>query len=570
MVKKELVLITVVLTVLSLVALCGCNFSGDKSQNGAMTIDDISFPSGSEMFTDSDKDASYDSSDACCVTLSGDTATATDSGVTISDRTVTINSSGTYIVKGNGTNKTIVIDAENEKVKLVLSSVTVTNDDFAALYIKNADKVFIVIEGDNSLSVTGDFVAIDENSVDGVIFSKADFVLQGNGSLDVNSSKHGIVGKDDVKITGATVTVVATSKGIDANDSVRIAEIDLNITSGKDCIHVENTDNAEKGYIYIESGSVTVVSANDGMDASSTVQIVGGEIDVTSGGGSSKTVSSDVSAKGIKVQSGLKISGGKISVNSADDCIHCNGVIEISGGEFSLYSGDDGIHADSSLIVSGGKVTVSKSYEGLEAQNVVISGGIVSIAASDDGINAAGGNDGSSIGGRPGQNPFNTASDASIVISGGDIYVNASGDGIDSNGSVTVSGGTVIVEGPTDSGNGAFDYDGTATISGGVFIAIGSSGMAMNFSTATQGSILFSVSSQSAGTEICLKDSSDNVLYSMTASKAYSSVLISMPDVEKGGSYTLTAGSASKTVTLTAYIYGSSSGMGGAQPGRPW
>ncbi|MGN1097119.1 MAG: carbohydrate-binding domain-containing protein, partial [Christensenellales bacterium] len=496
MVKNKFVFLIVVLAVIATAAFCGCNYDKLSGNELSQSYSDVTYPVAGDMFTDSDVNATYDISEAHTVTLSGNSAITDSSAVTISDKIIKINSSGTYKFSGDGTNQTIAVDADGEKVKLVLSDVTIVNDDFATLYIKSADKVFVILEGENSLSVTGDFVAIDENSVDGTIFAKSDVVLQGGGSLTVNSSKHGIVGKDDVKITGGNITVNAPSKGIDANDSVRLTNVDLNITSGKDGVHVENTDDAEKGYIYIESGSVTIVSGCDGMDASSTVQIAGGELNVTSGGGSSCYVSSDVSAKGVKAKSGLKISGGIIGVSSADDCIHCNGELEICGGELTLSSGDDGIHADSSLTVSGGEISVLKSYEGLEAQNVTISGGIVSIKASDDGINAAGGNDGSSIGGRPGQNSFNTASDASIVISGGNVYVNAVGDGIDSNGSVSVSGGTVVVEGPTNNGNGAFDYDGTATISGGVFVAIGSSGMAMNFSSATQGSILLNISSQ--------------------------------------------------------------------------
>lgn len=134
---------------------------------------------------------------------------------------------------------------------------------------------------------------------------------------------------------------------------------------------------------------------------------------------------------------------------------------------------------------------------------------------------------------------------------------------MDSNGNVTVSGGTTIVEGPTSDGDGALDYDGTATITGGTFVAIGSLGMAMNFSSATQGSALLSVGSQSAGAAITLTDSDGKTLFSMTSTKACASVLISLPDMVKDGSYTLKVGSSSQTFTLSSLVYGSSSGTGG-------
>lgn len=569
---------------LSVTAVCACNSGGTGSASSGTgtgstgttagsVSSEISVPDASEMFTTADKEPSYDESSATAITLSGSTATASSSSVSVSDGLITISSAGTYTVEGSATDQTIVIDNKNAKVRLVLSDVSITNGSFAAVYVKNADKVFIILEGENVLSVTGAFVAIDDNSVDGAIFAKDDITIQGDGSLSVNSSKHGIVGKDDVKITGGDITVVASSHGIQANDSVRIADATLNITSGKDGVHAENADDAAKGYVYFESGYANISADCDGIDASSTVQITGGEINVTAGGGSGKSVSSSVSTKGVKAENDVLITNGaKVTVNSSDDCIHSNDCIEISGGTLNLSSGDDGVHADNSLMISGGTVAVTKSYEGLEAQNVNVSGGSITVQASDDGINAGGGNDGSSIAVRPGQNSFNTNSNCFITISGGDIYVNASGDGIDSNGSLTVSGGNIVVEGPTNSADGALDYDGTGTVTGGTIIAIGASGMAMNFSSATQGSVLFSVTSQNtsqkAGTSIALSDGDRNAVISLTSTKAYSSVLISSPELVKGGSYTLQAGTFSKTFTLSTLVYGSGSGIGGGTGGH--
>ncbi|MGM9683763.1 MAG: carbohydrate-binding domain-containing protein [Eubacteriales bacterium] len=573
--KMKFVVFFLIVTVLSLSLFCSCNsykeiFEDTPGQTaGELKPSEVSVPDSEDMFTDADRDASYDEAEAVTIRLSGNTASFDSSAVSVSDGFVTVKSAGTYILEGSATEQTVVVDAENEKVRLVLSDVSVVNSDFAALYIKNADKVFIILEGSNTLSVTGEFAVKDDNSVDGVIFAKDDITIQGYGSLVINSSsKHGIVGKDDIKITGGEINVSAEAHGIEANDSVRMADADLSVTSGKDAIHVENTDDASKGYFYFESGRATLSAGGDGTDASGTLQIIGGEFGITAGGGSGNKLSSSQSTKGIKSQGDMLIAGGTVTVNSSDDCIHSGGSIEISGGTLTLSSGDDGVHADTSLMLSGGTVDVMKSYEGLEAQNIKISGGNISVNASDDGINAAGGNDLSSIGGRPGQNSFNTGADCFIAISGGEIYVSASGDGIDANGSISVSGGTTVVEGPVDSGNGPLDYDGAAEITGGTFAAIGSSGMAMNFSSATQGSILLNVGTQSAGTQITLSDGDGNTVFSMTTSKAYSSVLISSPELVVDASYTLVAGSASNTVTLSSLVYGSGSGMGGGG-GKP-
>ena len=542
----------------------GTNNGG--TNNGDDISDEVSVPSG-DMFTDADKNAKYDEEGAVTISLSGSSATTSSSDVTVSNGLITISKEGSYIVSGNGINQTIVVDAKKAKVRLVLNGATIKNSSYAGVYVKDADKVFVIVKGENSLIVTGDFKQKDSNTVDGAIFTKDDMTIQGDGSLKINSSKHGIVGKDDIKITGGDITVTADSHGIQANDSVRMAAAKLVVKADKDGIQVKNGDDETKGFFYLESGSAKITSGYDGVDASNTVTVSGGTLEITAGGGSNKSVSANTSTKGIKATNDILISSGTVTVNSSDDCIHSNDSIEIAGGTLTLSSGDDGVHADTSIIVSGGTVNVTKSYEGLEAQNIAIKGGKINIKASDDGLNAAGGNDGSSVGGRPGQGSFNTSSNAFITISGGEIYVNASGDGVDSNGNLTVSGGTTIVEGPTDNGNGALDYDGTATISGGTFVAIGSSGMAMNFSSATQGSVLVNGSSQSAGTKIVLSDGSGNEIFSMTATKTYSSVLISSPDLIKDKSYTLKAGTASTSITLSSLIYGSGSGAGDNRPG---
>ena len=269
------------------------------------------------MFTDADKTPSYDAASAVAISIDGGAVTADSDTVSALGGKATITEPGTYIVSGSGSNVTIIVDvpsAITEKVRLVLSGASIVNDDFAAIYIKSADKTFIVLEGENSLAVTGSFAAIDYNKVDGVIFAKDNVVLQGEGSLTITSSKHGIVGKDDVKITGGTISVTAANHGIEANDSVRVASASLTIVSNKNGIHVENIYDATKGYFYMESGSLKITSGYEGIDASGAVEITGGTTDITSGDGSSKTLSSsDVSTKVVKSSADILISGGEVS-----------------------------------------------------------------------------------------------------------------------------------------------------------------------------------------------------------------------------------------------------------------
>ena len=214
-------------------------------------------------------------------------------------------------------------------------------------------------------------------------------------------------------------------------------------------------------------------------------------------------------------------------------------------------------------------MNIVKSYEGLEGMTIDISGGDVSVVASDDGINSAGGNDQSSMNGRAGQNQFASQEGVYINISGGKVNINSAGDGIDSNGNVKVSGGEIYVSGASDNGNAALDFNGEATITGGTFIAAGMSGMAQNFGgSSTQGAMMVNVDNQSGGSAIVLKDSSGKTLASFTPEKNYNCVVISTPDVKKGASYTVTTGSVNTNVQMDSLIYGSGGEMGGMGGGR--
>ena len=552
-----------------------------------------------EMFTDRDLSGEYDESEATTITCKDKTFTVSGSGAKADSNVLTISEEGVYIISGTVTDGRIVVEAdEKAKVQIVLKDCSITSSDYSALYVKSADKVFLTLaDGTKNTISDGKTYKEDseESNVDSAIFSKSTFTINGTGSLTVNGNmSHAIVSKDNLKIASGTITVTSVGSAVCGKDSVRIADGTINITSGGDGIKSTNTEKEDKGYVYIGSGKITITSDNDGIQAETTLTCEKAEITLTTGGGSensSKTHTDDfggwgkwgtqsdtsstssdedsTSAKGLKAGGDITIDGATITGDCADDTVHSNSNVTINSGTLTLTSGDDGIHADSATTINGGKVTVTKSYEGIEGSNVTINGGEIDVTASDDGMNAGGGSDQSAMGGRPGQNSFTADSDVFLKITGGTVKVNADGDGLDSNNTLIIEGGTIYVDGPTDSGNGALDYETSAAISGGTLVAVGSSGMAESFSEdSKQASILYCMSeSHKAGEKITLTDESGKELVSYTAAKSFNAVNISTPELTSSGKYTLKVGDSSYEIEMTSNSYSNGGGMGGGMMG---
>ena len=606
-------------TALSMTAVAGC--TGTKSSTGNVVSSETETNaeetsaqseagtfSSADMFTERDLAGTYEESGAVYVTLSDDGITGETDGVVIKGQTVTITAEGTYIFSGTLSEGQIVVDADNAKVQIVFDNVDITCASSAAVYVKSAEKVFVTLaEGSqNTLRNTDEYVAIDDNNIDAVIFAKSDLTLNGTGSLTIVSAEgHGIVSKDDLKITGGTYDITAAGHALSGKDSVRIADGTFILTAEKDGIHAENADDEEKGYIYIADGDFTITSDGDGMDASNIVQIEDGTLDITAGGGAAnslKTHESDVpgggmpqngekpdgesmpqmgekpdgenmpqdtttdesgtSTKGIKAGGGMYLNGGTYQIDSADDSIHSNANITIADGTYTLATGDDGVHADDALIVNGDTITVTESYEGLEGLTVTINDGTIDITASDDGINTAGGTDQSGFGtfgdhfkgmdSADDETEETTDKEMWMELNGGYIHILAGGDGVDSNGDLTINGGEIYIDGPSDNGNSAIDYGdrSSAYVNGGTLVAIGSSGMAEGMSDSSKQEVLMvKLGEQMEAGDVELTDNEGNVIVSYTALKSYDCVIISTAEVESGATYTLTTSGTMTEVT---------------------
>ena len=314
-----------------------------------------------DMFTKRDLAGTYDESEAVKITLSGKTAACNSSNVQIEDGVVTIKAAGVYVLSGTLTDGTIVVDAgDDDKVQLVLDGVSIMAADYAAIYAKNADKVFVTLaEGaGNSLTVSGDYVQTDDNNVDAVIFAKCDLTLNGTGSLTVKDNMgHGIVSKDDLVVTGGTYTIYSQDHCLNGKDSVRIADGTFNLSCDEDGIHAGN-DDQQDGYVYIEGGDINISVGDDALHAEGLLIITGGDIDVISSddgfnaaGGSSGSGDNHDGFGGGPGMGGVDmdadndayilITGGTININANGDGIDSNGCIGITGGSVYVLGPSD-------------------------------------------------------------------------------------------------------------------------------------------------------------------------------------------------------------------------------------
>ena len=547
-------------------------------------------------FTDREKSGSYKASEAVKITLNKTTATVSGSGVKADGSTITITEEGVYIVSGTLEDGQIIVDAsDSDKVQIVLDGVHINCKTNAAIYVREADKVFITLAENSSNTLGGgnEYTQIDDNTVDGVIFSKSNLVCNGTGSLTIEADyKHGIVSKDDLVITGGTYKIAAADNGITAKDQIKILNGSFDIDAANSAVKAKNTDDAELGNIYIAGGIFTIEAEQDGFHATGSIVVDDGTITVNSGddgfhaeldtvihGGTILVEKSNEGLEGKRVV----VNGGDITINASDDGINAansgdDGVNAINPGANAVGSGDDDSNAassnnDSSATVnSGDDGSISGEADGKEPQQMppdTENGSDMQPSQDFDPENAP------SDGNAP-QNfdPGNAPSDGDapqkmqggpggggnselyIKITGGTLTVSADGDGLDSNGGLLVTGGTTIVYGPTSDGDSALDYDGSAIATGGTLAAIGSAGMTESFSEDSTLPVItyYCTETQSAATTITLTDSDGSALFTIAPEKAYASIVFTCSEMKLDATYTLTAGTDNEEITLTDII----------------
>ena len=479
----------------------GCsNNTNESSKSAASSNTNVSVSDSSDESASADVKAK--------ITLSNNSISAEGNGVEVVDKTITINSGGTYEVSGTLEDGQIIVDSADEiNVYIVFNGVDISCSNSAPIYVKSAKNTIITLadNSENYLSDGSEYL-YEELNDDGTvtdepsacIFSKDDLTINGNGTLNVvGNYNNGIASKDDLKITAGTVNVTAVNNGLKGKDSITIKGGEITVNSTGDGVKSDNTEDTTKGYIIIEGGSLNITSGGDGIQAETTLTISDGDINIVSGGGSSNAATHAESFQMGPWANPSNTSSSSSSETGSAKALKAGTALTVDGGNITIDSADDSIHTNDT-----------------------------------------------------------------VTINGGYIVIDVAGDGVDSNGSITMTNGTVIVNGPENSGNGALDYDTTFDISGGVFVAAGNNGMVQAPSTSSsQASINVSLPSSSSNSMVSILDASGNTILSFTPSKTYQSVVISTPELVIGSNYSVYyGGSNSGSESDGLYTDGSASG----------
>lgn len=537
-----------------------------------------------------------------------------DGATALSNDVTTITSAGSYILTGAYAGITVSV-GNGETTHLFLNNATISGGAGIAISNTNKKSTLIITACEN----TENEVASKGDDVN-AIHVKGMLKINGTGTINVSAKKNGIKVSKGLSIADSTLNVTAGNHALSAR-FIEAENAKINVLSaGKDALNAECDDKTQEftldeGYVSLKSSKVFASVSGDGIQADTFVYITGGSVDIKTSatfvsygaesmatynlseddfryiksGDTYKKVADDVATKGARyamIQSakGIKcgeieyeidgteyavikntnyfivIDGARVKINSSDDAIHTNsGNVLIKGGTLDLTTLDDGIHADELVKIDGGEITVNGSYEGIEGAYVEIGGGTIHITASDDGINAA--SDDESV-------------NEHIIISGGTITVDASGDGLDSNGTIYVTGGTLIVYGPTTGADTGLDADGGILIDGGnVFVASSKEMLEIPASNSKSNVLVYGVNTVPAGSEIILTNADGGEMVRITLKKQAQAIILSTPELATNGTYSLYAddnllASFSVTETITAIGVQSNGGRGG-QPAQP-
>ena len=401
------------------------------------------------VYSEDESDYEWDSLNTTLIALNGSDVEITGKGATYSSSQVVIDTGGTYQITGELTNGQIhVLATETDTIKLILDNVDITNKNGPAVYVESAGRAIIILN-DNSDNYLEDGSTYSNEELNGTIYSKSDLAFSGEGALKVTGNyKDGIVSKDGLILSSGSYVIDVVDDGIRGKDYLVINDGTYSIISGGDAIKSDN-ENDGLGYIQINSGDFSITASDDGISAFSDLLIYNGTFDIT------------CTAKALKAGSLIQIEDGDFTLESIDDAIHSNYDISINEGDFSINTDDDGIHTENDLVIENATITINSSVEGIEGGYITVNGGTIIVKATDDGFNAT---QGTETMGDDGSQLTVNGGTITVTVSGGDV------DAMDSNGDITITGGTVNLYHPTQGPCEGLDANGTITVGSGATV----------------------------------------------------------------------------------------------------
>ena len=509
----------------------------------------------SQSVTSFQAQTSYDESRATQITLTDQTATVTGQGASFSGQTLTITQGGTYVLTGSGKNIKLVVEAaDTDQVHLVFQNLTLEGEG-ALLRINKAQEVVISLTEGSQNALT-ESQASDDEEVKATIHSQVPLTLNGTGNLTLTAlTKNALEVEDDLKVLGGTYTVKAANHGFKAEGALAIEAATLTIEAGKDGLHAEHDETTERANISLNPTQLSIAAIEDGVDA-------GNE---------------------------LTIKGGTITVSQSEEGLEAR-VIRQLGGDVTIKSSDDGVNASTgSSSKTSDTSTTSKTSDANTTSNTADTSSSASQATTDSATASIAASQATATpvatsqadqankdknqtppappagqappqGGQPPQNGQGPGgmppggqeeSDPSlqIILEGGTLTIDAEGDGIDSNGTVTINGGSLVVNGSIQGGNGPLDASGDITITGGTVWALGTSDMLQGFAQgSTQASITANIAG-TAGQTLIILDANGKEVARQTASKDFQAVIMSSADLVDGQTYTIQVEGTTQTAT---------------------
>ncbi len=500
-----------------------------------------------EIYIDPNRvDPSYTLPTSSLVTLSNSGITVQGTGATVSEsgNVLTILREGTYVISGQMLDGQIVVRAPRGRVHLVLNGMDLRCTWSAPVYIEQAGSVCLTaVEGsENRIADTAGTLFTDAVAEvpDAAIYSAVDLYLSGTGMLKVEGNfREAIHTLDQLVIVDLTLEAHSVADGLVGHDALLLRDAKIRGESGRDFLKSNNTELENLGYIYISGGQYDLTSGCDAIQAERRMLIAEGEFRCQSGGGYT-VLRGFESSKCLKSGKELVILGGDFYLDGSDDAVHTDGLLSMSGGSYTLYSGDDAICA-STLRILGGSIRASVCMQGLVGERIELEGGRISVSSQNDGILArpnvlTDANDFTLY-------PENALADATAEfhMRGGYLSIAAEGDALDVRGSLYVSGGLAMLNGPTYQGGDPLDYDGEFVMSGGTVVATGRSSFVPELPKGESVRLLSAVFTgvRTAGVYLSLRGDAGELLFALCPAEDYYTMSVYSCELSIGSAYTL-------------------------------